>query len=165
MQSKLIGVVVLSNIIGVPVQGPSVNLCYIHSWLLVGDICFTHLFAQKWKKWEAKVGITFLFPALWIKSGCDLKPDVRTHLNAHVCAICALFGQHSQTYLPTYGTGSSWLPHTKLHGFNATSLCVNMSIEPIQPLISATTCVCDGVAVVWQCWPKETRVSVCTDFS
>ena len=56
-------------------------------------------------------------------------PDVRTHLNAHACAICALFGQHSQTYLPTYGTGSSWLPLTKLHGFNATSLCVNMSIE------------------------------------
>ena len=38
MQSKLIGVVVLSNIIGVPVQGSSANLCYMHPWLLVGDI-------------------------------------------------------------------------------------------------------------------------------
>ena len=51
-----------------------------------------HIFShKKWKKWEAKVGITFLFPALWIKSGLWLQvPDVRTHLNAHVCAICVL---------------------------------------------------------------------------
>ena len=130
-----------------PLQGTSANLCYMHSWLLVGDICTsndrvckvplqtklkpTHhlvggwqgqvgrclktihainLFPPKWlpincftltkdglqtlnitaglaspkncdseelwiqpTKWEAKAGITFLFPALWIKSGCDFR--------------------------------------------------------------------------------------------
>ena len=64
MQSKLIGVVVLSNIIGVPVQGPSVNLCYIHSWLLVGDICFTHLFAQKMEKMGGKGRHHLPFPSI-----------------------------------------------------------------------------------------------------